>query len=98
MQLVTEGRVFEVLRWAEEWRGGGADPSLVRHLAFGVMEVAAPPYSPEFAGAMLRCGLGGLRWFGVAAGCGMHARSTLQLRGAFAAWRSRARSTCSSRV
>ena len=53
-QLVSAGRVFEVLRWAEEWKQR-ADPSLVRHLVFGILEVAAPPYSPEFAGSMLRC-------------------------------------------
>lgn len=52
-QLVSAGRVFEVLRWAEEWKAR-ADPSLVRHLVFGVLEVAAPPYSPEFAASMLR--------------------------------------------
>jgi hypothetical protein len=54
LQLVSAGRVGEVLRWAEEWKAR-ADPSLVRHLAFGVLEVAAPPYSPDFAGSMLRC-------------------------------------------
>lgn len=52
-QLVSAGRVFEVLRWAEEWKQQ-ADPSLVRHLVFGILEVSAPPYSPEFAGSMLR--------------------------------------------
>lgn len=52
-QLVSAGRVFEVLRWAEEWKAR-ADPSLVRHLVFGILEVSAPPYSPEFAGSMLR--------------------------------------------
>ncbi|EFN60006.1 hypothetical protein CHLNCDRAFT_133173 [Chlorella variabilis] len=51
--LVSAGRVFEVLRWAEEWKQS-ADPSLVRHLVFGVLEVSAPPYSPDFAGSMLR--------------------------------------------
>ena len=53
LQLVSAGRVFEVLRWAEEWKAR-ADPSLVRHLVFGMLEVSAPPYSPEFAGSMLR--------------------------------------------
>ena len=53
VQLVSAGRVFEVLRWAEEWKQR-ADPSLVRHLVFGILEVAAPPYSPDFAGSMLR--------------------------------------------
>ena len=53
LQLVSAGRVFEVLRWAEEWKAR-ADPSLVRHLVFGILEVSAPPYSPEFAGSMLR--------------------------------------------
>ncbi|PRW60315.1 Negative elongation factor D [Chlorella sorokiniana] len=53
VQLVSAGRVFEVLRWAEEWKAR-ADPSLVRHLVFGILEVSAPPYSPEFAGSMLR--------------------------------------------
>lgn len=53
-QLVSAGRVFEVLGWAEEWKQR-ADPSLVRHLVFGILEVSAPPYSPEFAGSMLRC-------------------------------------------
>lgn len=54
-QLVSAGRVFEVLRWAEEWKQR-ADPSLVRHLVFGILEVSAPPYSPDFAGSMLRWG------------------------------------------
>lgn len=53
LQLVSAGRVFEVLRWAEEWKAR-ADPSLVRHLVFGVLEVSAPPYSPDFAASMLR--------------------------------------------
>lgn len=54
-QLVSAGRVFEVLRWAEDWKQR-ADPSLVRHLVFGILEVSAPPYSPDFAGSMLRWG------------------------------------------
>ncbi|KAL4427705.1 hypothetical protein ABPG75_001794 [Micractinium tetrahymenae] len=53
VQLVSAGRVFEVLRWAEDWKQR-ADPSLVRHLVFGILEVSAPPYSPDFAGSMLR--------------------------------------------
>lgn len=48
--LLAAGRVGEVLRWAEGWAAGGADPSLLRHLVFRVMERAAPPYSAEFAG------------------------------------------------
>eukprot|EP00887_Chlorella_sp_A99_P003095 scaffold9.g3095.t1 len=52
--LVAAGRVSEVLRWAEGWAAGGADPSLLRHLAFRILERAAPPYSAEFAGSMVR--------------------------------------------
>ncbi|GAB4822406.1 hypothetical protein N2152v2_009452 [Parachlorella kessleri] len=52
--LQGEGsRVLSVMHFAERWKQQ-ADPSLVRHFVFKVLEVAAPPYSTEFAGAMLR--------------------------------------------
>lgn len=43
-------RVLEVVgRWAP-----GADPSLVRHFVGTVLGATSPPYSPRFAGAVLR--------------------------------------------
>lgn len=47
------GRVLEVMRFAEAWMQQ-ADPSLIRHFVFKALEVAAPPYSAEFSGSMLR--------------------------------------------
>lgn len=52
--LVQAGHVLETLAWAEAWAAEGADPSLLRHLVFAVLEVAAPPYSSAFAGNLLR--------------------------------------------
>ncbi|KAL6780396.1 hypothetical protein ACKKBF_B13315 [Auxenochlorella protothecoides x Auxenochlorella symbiontica] len=53
VQLLAAGRVLQVLEWAAEYRAR-ADPSLLRHLAYGVLEAALPPYSPAFASALLR--------------------------------------------
>ena len=44
-----------MLAAAERW-ARGADPSLVRHFVFGALDVAAPPYSPEFAASLIRRG------------------------------------------
>ena len=43
-----------MLAAAERW-ARGADPSLVRHFVFGALDVAAPPYSPDFAASLIRC-------------------------------------------
>ena len=60
VELVVAGRVEYVLEWAEKWARNAADAALVRHLFFGLLEIAAPPYSPRFAGSMVRLGaLGG---------------------------------------
>lgn len=53
--LVAAGRVEYVLDWAEKW-ARNADAALVRHLFFGLLEIAAPPYSPRFAASMVRLG------------------------------------------
>ena len=44
-----------MLAAAERW-ARGADPSLVRHFVFGALDVAAPPYSPNFAASLIRRG------------------------------------------
>ena len=68
--LAAAGRVKEVLDWSEKW-SKNADATLIRHLFFGLLEIAAPPYSPRFAGAMVRLGavggalrqrMGGREW------------------------------------
>jgi negative elongation factor C/D len=61
LQLAAAGRVDEVLSWAERW-ARNADSGLVRHFVFGLLQLAAPPYSPLFAAAALRlAGAGGMR-------------------------------------
>lgn len=52
--LLETGHLLPVLHWADGWAVGGADPSLLRHLVFAILEVAAPPYSSAFAAAVLR--------------------------------------------
>jgi len=53
--LVGAGRVEQVLEWAERW-ARNADASLVRVFFFGVLEIASPPYSAQFAVSMVRLG------------------------------------------
>ncbi|KAK9822993.1 hypothetical protein WJX81_003185 [Elliptochloris bilobata] len=53
LALLTAGQTGAVLAAAERW-ARGADPSLVRHFVFGALDVAAPPYSPEFAASLIR--------------------------------------------
>jgi negative elongation factor C/D len=61
LQLLAAGRADEVLRWGEAW-ARNADAGLVRHLTFGLLRRAAPPYSPAFAAAVLRLmAVGGMR-------------------------------------
>ena len=53
--LVAAGRVEPVLAWAATW-SRNADAALVRCLFFGLLEIAAPPYSAEFARALVGLG------------------------------------------
>ena len=48
------GAVDRMLTAAEAW-ACSADPSLVRDFVFAALAAVAPPYSPRFAAAMIRC-------------------------------------------
>jgi negative elongation factor C/D len=55
--LLRAGCVAPTLAAAERWAAADADPSLVRSFLASALAVAAPPYSRDFAAAVLRlCG------------------------------------------
>jgi hypothetical protein len=59
--LAREGSVDEVLEWAMHW-ARNADSGLIRQLLFGLLEIAAPPYSLRFARVAVRLAeIGGAR-------------------------------------
>jgi hypothetical protein len=52
--LLRAGCVAPLLAMGERWVAGDFEPSLVRTFVALVLSVAAPPYSPQFAAAVLR--------------------------------------------
>ena len=62
--LLRAGCVAPLLAMGERWVAGDFEPSLVRTFVALVLSVAAPPYSPTFAAAVLRlCSASGV-WRG----------------------------------
>ena len=47
------GQVMRVMKFAERW-AASADPSLVRHFIFTLLEACIPPFSSDFASSLIR--------------------------------------------
>ena len=51
--LFQVGQVMRVMKFAERW-AASADPSLVRHFIFTLLEACIPPFSSDFASSLIR--------------------------------------------
>jgi negative elongation factor C/D len=55
VELAKQGRPLQVLHWMEAWAATPTvDSSLSRYFIYKLLQTAAPPYTQEFVGAVLR--------------------------------------------